>query len=832
MAEPKPRACEELRDAHQIPVSRLEIALVVPILIQAKKCDDRSFVDPGCDPDSKHDFLDRWVRRITEEKDASRGDPVWKEIKGGYPPLKGEDAEPAYSEFCYMHPFVRNFLYVTRGDMRAYEKAQEKTFRNENRDPPWGDVARQDLITESPNRNLRILERQGLKELQIEYEMDVDGQGHYRRLRSEFTITSCWLYLFDTQVAMLGLRLEHVRTGLVVEGEEPSGNTAAAAAAAGLNLRQVLKIQDIVRRLYSPYWDTFSPPDKPTEVWHHDSHVPQRMKLVFDKPANGVEREPVKSSFGNFKTQATTVTRLKQADFSGIADASEDAAAAENHLRHVFFDREPYTVEVWRELLWPLLPTAYQPGAKTSFPLCFEHIQDDRAMLMSHIAVSEPACDIPAELAPKAGPRAVRRIKPGDWLRLATVDDPGDSDRYPYSPAFFPDAEHPLADFAYDRFWHPTGDAPGQDRGQTTRWLCCGYGFTAVGDAASGFFSDAHSGALCHFRHHYFALAMIAQFHRSSLLHYKHRLAEAADAMLTGEETNERLRQIEFREKVELLVKEMMRFRTLYWFIEVSNQIQGRELFDRFRRHLNLQQLFENVYGDAEAAVGLLRQWDADDETRASQSLAVLGAVFLVLGPLISYLDNVPKEGSLSAYVSAAVALAGLTMLFVRIPSAWLVPGHSRSGRFFSRKCRDLVRWPIDRRRIVCGALIAAGLIGVVLSWWLRSAVVCGTLMAFGVMWAVTSQWLRSAVVRGVTIGGGLLAVGLSCWQGSAVCGPLIAGGVIGAGLGWWLGRARPAASRAPGPPQTGCNLWAANDVATLSQRAAEEGGGGHTPNK
>lgn len=718
MADLDQLAPAELRDAQQIPVKRLEIALVVPVLIQAKKRDDDSFVDPCADPDTNHGFLDRWVQHIREAEHPAGGNTGWREVKGGYPALDGEEAEPAYSEFCYVHPFVRNFLYVTRGDIRAFEKTRDDKCAKEGRPRPGGVHARKDLIADSPNRNLRILERQGLQELQIEYEMDIDGQGHYRGLKSVFSITSCWLYLFDTQVAMLGLRLEHSATQAVADAKTPAPGTAAQEAAPRLDLRQVLKIQDIARRLYSPYWDTFSPPDKPTEVQHCDSHVPQRMTLVFEGPGGGGPSRSVSSSFGNLRTRQATVAKVKQVDFLGIEDAREEAAAAENHLRHVFYEREPYTVEVWRELLWPLLPTTYESETAGGFPLCFEHIQDDRAMLMSHIAVGDPAAwKALAEDEQQTRPRDVRRIRMGDWLRLATVDDPGDSKRYPYSPAFFEDPANPLAGLTYDRFWHPTGRPPGQDEFHSTRWLCCGYGFTAVGDAASGFFNDEHSGALCHFRHHYFALAMIAQFHRSSLLNYKHRLAEAADAMLTDKETNQRLRQIDFREKVELLVKAMMRFRTLYWFIEVSNQIQGRELFDMFRKHLNLQELFDDVYGDADEAVSLLRQWDAEDETRASQSLAVLGAVFLVLGPLISYLDHFPDNTRLCAYGSASVLLLGLVMLFVRIPSAWLVPGPSWLKKFFSCGCRFSVRRSVILKVIFCVLLMAAGAFGVGRSW-------------------------------------------------------------------------------------------------------------------
>ena len=606
----------------EISVRHFEFALVWPVLIQPQRDENKRFLDPKTDP-TRADFLKHWIDTIGR-------DSCWCEVATSYPPRTGKDAEPGYSEFCYFHPIIRNFLYSNRDDIRAAYPDKLK------RKIPLSD----DDIRQATNRNLRILKREDLRELVVEYEMqptlDGCGQSKDETLRSHLQIDLCRLYLFDTQIAMLELKLIHTRTEKVV----PDGSILP------LNLRVMLRLQDILRRVYAPYWSIEFIDNAAT---HFAGHCPRRLELIFkgDKPS-------VVSTFGNFRRPDTNLSALVE-----CAGENDSDSSSRKHRDAVFRNREPYTEEVFRKLLHPITPVQLQP--KKSNILLFEQIEDERIPAFSYVAVDDP-----------------RRISTGDWIRLASLDDEGDSRCYPYSPLFLGD--NPLAGFAYDRFWHPTGKAPAQDTFHSTRWLCSGYGFVGVGQhdpreqVDKWFFSNEHNGALAHFRHHYFALGLIAHFQRASLLRFKHALAEAAGELLESEGAakDEDERMARFHKKSDRLMREFLRFRTLYWFSEVSNQIQGRELFELSGRHLRLQPLFAEVAADMESAASLLRTWDEENQTDAAQTLAVLGALFLSVTPALEWfgggLDNKCRSW---AAIGLFLILSGILMLFLPIPRTW-----------------------------------------------------------------------------------------------------------------------------------------------------------------
>ena len=334
------------------------------------------------------------------------------------------------------------------------------------------------------------------------------------------------------------------------------------------------------------------------------------------------------------------------------AAATKDPAFS-GHLDSVIRHREPYVEAVFRELLAPLVPPqSFREQGDGDFPLQFEQIEDERIPAFSYVAVDDP-----------------RAITEGDWVRLAALDDGGDSFTWPYSPEFL--GPNPVANFAYDRFWHPTGEKPAQTD-QTTRWLCAGYSFVGVGkdDSQSGFpfFTHPQTGGLAHFRHHYFALGLIAHFQRASLLRFKHDLAEAAGSSqpLPSNPEEDSGELDEFRDRTERLTHNFLRFRTVYWFSEVSNQIQGRELFDLFGKHLRLKELFAEVAADIDFAGAVLRQHEEEQQSRTQEHLTILGAVILVLPPILSFAEGkVPKEWKPYWPVGVAVTFALLIVLIV-----------------------------------------------------------------------------------------------------------------------------------------------------------------------
>ena len=699
--------------SHKIPVSEFRITLMLPVLIQALKKDASKYVDPRLSPEQPG-FLEAWGKYV-DGNDTEWGSE-WDLVNRVYPNKGGRDGKDnarSYSEFCYFHPFVRNFLYVTRGDMREHERNSSGDSLPERGDPV--------------NRNLRILRRKGLggAKLSVDYFYEVPDEEPRIELRSNFSLESFWVYMFDTQVAIAEMQLVYLESFELQNGK--------LGPQQSLNLRALLTLQDSIRRAYSTYAGVyeFGTGSGEQKVVHRNSLVPNRVTLNWgDKnnvDKNQTPKEEVVEVFGNHEFDAAefSVAQVAEGEFlerlegfdnpkkdpqqnessgppNGEAAAEpkqtepdwlEMARSVKAQRDHVYEHREPYTSKIWRKLLFPILPVQYfhageetlakAAGSTPAGLLRFEQIQDDRVPIMSHIVVGDEGA------SDKEGPdRTVRKISSSDWLRLASFDDPGDSGLYPYSPSFFTEDE-PVKPFCYDRFWHPTGAAEqhAQDQMHCTRWLISASGFSGVGDISNPFFRNDLTGALCHFNHHYFSLFLIGLFHRASLLQFKHRLGEAADALL--ENKPQALLEWQFQEDSRRLSKEVMRFRTLYWFSEISNQIQGIELFSKLREHLNLEALFNDVVADIESADAMLKQWNEERQTQAANRLAALGIIATVLAPVL-LLFNAKVEKSVGLAATATGSLAGLYLLFTGFPV------HRRLGRCLIKKCHGW-SWPDNK---------------------------------------------------------------------------------------------------------------------------------------
>ncbi len=658
------------RSSHDIPVPHFEVKLLFPIHVQPIRNKKGELIDKSLDP-HQSGFLSHWCDRIVEKSNSH-----WEPITTSYPPLQGDEAGPAYAEFCYFHPFVRNFLYVNRDEIRR----QSKTFENP-----------QAAASHAMKQNLRILRRTDMHDSSLEfvYDMRPDAK-EAKRLTSAFKVKSCWLYLFDTQVALLEVHLVH-------------STTVAATETIPLNLRMVLKLQDIMRRVYSPYWSVYGKPDSTV---HEDIHVPFQSRL---RRKSGTAEQVTEAVFGNFVVasdmicvdQAKNISDSRCVDTAKVEPDGLRSAVqvAIDHRTSVHNHREPLTTAIWRELLNPLVPVQQMAPSESdkAFPLHFEHIQDDRCPLMSYIAVADPE-----RTNTYSNVFGIRQISQGDWIRLAGIDDEGNSAEWPFSPEFFEDQRRPLKGFAYDRFWHPTGEQPAQRGMHATRWLSSAYSFSAVGRADdSVFFRDDYAGALAHFRHHYFALFMVALFHRASLLRYKHALSEHAGALYSSANSDEE-RSDKFHTQTVRLQRELMRFRSVYWFSEVSNQIQGQELFRMLRQHLNLDNLFNEVCGDIDQASSVLHQQADDRRQEATWTLTLLGVVFVLVSTFLDPFKDQIKATPGNGLSGALAALAFVGGLFgIIAPKAIQDLCH----RLFAMKPVDTSTRPLALTGTVFGAI-------------------------------------------------------------------------------------------------------------------------------
>ena len=104
--------------ANKIDVSKFEMTMLWPVLVQPLRNEGGDLVDELLDPTKRH-FLEKWADSI-----VGKGENKWGHFDELYPSEKRDDATRSYAEFCYFHPFVRNFLFETRGDLRDFESQQ------------------------------------------------------------------------------------------------------------------------------------------------------------------------------------------------------------------------------------------------------------------------------------------------------------------------------------------------------------------------------------------------------------------------------------------------------------------------------------------------------------------------------------------------------------------------------------------------------------------------------------------------------------------------------------------------------------------------------------
>lgn len=276
----------------------------------------------------------------------------------------------------------------------------------------------------------------------------------------------------------------------------------------------------------------------------------------------------------------------------GRALATSDYDDREKFLD--FFSRHhtPAIARHWEFLLRPMsLYHSGRPGV-----LRYRQIEYHRMPLMAYLAFDEP-----------------HQLTRGDFVRLALVTKPGDSHTLPYSDAHLVDFERL---YCYDRFWEPAA-SPGP---LNSRYLCCGHAFSIVGKADDPFFADGDTGMLGQFRHQYLLMAMIAHFHKATLHLFSERLVSAISRL----DAHRRESVQRFKREIRHIMGAFLRFTHRYWFHEVSNQAQARDLFKLMIGHLGTDRL----YGDINEAVREMAEFlEGDDLRRQSDTVTRLTVV-------------------------------------------------------------------------------------------------------------------------------------------------------------------------------------------------------------
>jgi CorA-like Mg2+ transporter protein len=176
-----------------------------------------------------------------------------------------------------------------------------------------------------------------------------------------------------------------------------------------------------------------------------------------------------------------------------------------------------------------------------------------------------------------------RTLTRADFIRLGLVTGSGTSETLPYSARYIRDFEDR---YCYDQFWNE--DRAGRPG---TRFMSCGHAFAMVGDAAEPFFVDCDAGLLGQFRHQYFQLFLIPHIHKATLLMLSDRMVDALNHLdISDAESVKR-----FKRTIRQLREIFLRFTHRYWFHEVSDQPQAKELYRMTSTFLGTDRLYEEI---------------------------------------------------------------------------------------------------------------------------------------------------------------------------------------------------------------------------------------------
>jgi hypothetical protein len=275
--------------------------------------------------------------------------------------------------------------------------------------------------------------------------------------------------------------------------------------------------------------------------------------------------------------------------------AVSDYEQRERYLAFVGQYRAPRFADHWTYLLRPLVPD--NSGEKGL--IRYRQIEYSRMPVLAYVAMDD-----------------ARTLTRADFVRLGLVTGAGTSDELPYSARYVRDFEDR---YCYDQFWNEErAGRPG------TRLMSCGHAFAMVGDAGESFFVDREGGLLGQFRHQYFLLFLIPHIHKATLLMLSDRMVDALNHLdIRDAESVKR-----FKRTIRQLREIFLRFTHRYWFHEVSDQPQAKELYRMTSTYLGTDPL----YNETRQELGDMSDYLESDTLRRQANTVVRLTVVTAFG--------------------------------------------------------------------------------------------------------------------------------------------------------------------------------------------------------
>jgi CorA-like Mg2+ transporter protein len=255
--------------------------------------------------------------------------------------------------------------------------------------------------------------------------------------------------------------------------------------------------------------------------------------------------------------------RVEWVGADGQTLAQSDFERREKFLEFVCEHRTPAIAAHWEWLLRPMVQ--HHSGERGL--VRYRQLEYHRMPTMAYLAVDD-----------------VEALTRADWVRLGLLAPPGDPNLLPYSDRHLIDFE---PRHCFDRYFQPDCG----ERWLNTRLMCSGHSFVMVGSAAQERFIDVTSGLQSEFRHQYFLVFLISHFQKAALLMLSDRLVVALNRLDIQNVETIRVFKRSIRQTLEIF----LRFTHRYWFHEISNQVQVRDLYRMLSGHLGSDTLYVEV---------------------------------------------------------------------------------------------------------------------------------------------------------------------------------------------------------------------------------------------
>jgi len=163
------------------------------------------------------------------------------------------------------------------------------------------------------------------------------------------------------------------------------------------------------------------------------------------------------------------------------------------------------------------------------------------------------------------------------------------------------------------------------------RWRHFGtlYGFSRYSSVMSmfgkGFFLNK---LFTDFQSMYYQMVLVAYFYRATLVDFSSRLAKMTRHLQDRKFSDEKFSDIR---------KDFVTFTNIYWFEELTNQIQGVEIFNHYKTALNLPALYQKVKEEIERAAELEAINQAEANEKKNRYIGISAFFVAILALLIGF---------------------------------------------------------------------------------------------------------------------------------------------------------------------------------------------------